>query len=761
MTNTPSPHRGWAGLELLLVPALIVSLGGAALVAQAASASQPARSVHVAHRAKQQTLAKPHAIHAAITINPSGGSAVVSACTGAGFSAALGSGASSITFACNAALSGSQVGSKWVIMVPQTASPAIDLASGTLSIDGSDGRRNDVVIDGGWSGSAADTSTGVQIFETADGTSLTLMNLTVQHANAKGGTDSGSGGVAETLGNFTATNVSFLNNIASSDDGGALELDASDLEAGAPLVVDTLTNDTFTGNLAADDGGALNIDENVSSNPQTVAISHNTFSRNDTLTLDGSDGGAIYVDNGEPATVTIDHTLFLNNVANDDGGAVVNDNDNVTITDSQFTGNIATNGVGGAVYADSTATTFTNVIRSSFISNSAPKDEGGAIDSDLGTNTVANSTFFGNSAAGAGGGAIANDSSPKVGIGLTLIADTIAGNSALPTTTDPTNGGGIATFGTLNLQATIISNNLNLFAGPVGSPEVRPAAAPAGTVVNCSGTITDLGYNLEFSAGAADTCGLTNGSFGDITGVDPKLAAMPADNGGPDIGAPGTVVGPQTLALLAGSPAISGVTGTAGASPAVTVCTDSPTATPPGAGDVDGRSLPRHTLTRTPQGCDIGAFDTGGNVTNPITITGAFNYLGAGWRLGFAASTDAGYPLGYITFQKGASTLTARLPIAVSCPNQCIGVTGALIPSVTVVLKLTGTVSSGRGAYAQGMPVEVDLSLSTSARSATATPSITATVTAVTVLVNGVAVTAVPGATAPFNSQSVVHFVLS
>ena len=77
-------------------------------------------------------------------------------------------------------------------------------------------------------------------------------------------------------------------------------------------------------------------------------------------------------------------------------------------------------------------------------------------------------------------------------------------------------------------------------------------------------------------------------------------------------------------------------------------------------------------------------------------------------------------------------------------------------------LTSAGSVSLGSdpGGYAQGVPVEVDLTLTTTARSVTGTPPITAAVTAVSVLVNGVAQTAVPGAAAPFNLQSAVHFVL-
>jgi hypothetical protein len=205
MTNTPPSRSGRAGLGLLLALALL----GAAPAAQAASAHQQARAAH-AHHAQQHVkrLVKPHAIHAALTLNPSGGSAVVTTCSNAGLSAALGSGAGSITFACNPATSGKQMGGKWVITMPQSTSPAFELSSGTLTINGSDGGRNDVALDGG----STSAATGVQILRADDGTALTLMNLTLQNANAQGVTDDGYGGALETLGNFTATNVSFLNN---------------------------------------------------------------------------------------------------------------------------------------------------------------------------------------------------------------------------------------------------------------------------------------------------------------------------------------------------------------------------------------------------------------------------------------------------------------------------------------------------------------------------------------------------------------------
>jgi hypothetical protein len=153
--------------------------------------------------------------------------------------------------------------------------------------------------------------------------------------------------------------------------------------------------------------------------------------------------------------------------------------------------------------------------------------------------------------------------------------------------------------------------------------------------------------------------------------------------------------------------------------------------------------------------CDAGAFDTGGTVTNPFTVAGALNYLGAGgWRLGIAGSTDASFPVGYITFQKGGSSLVVRRPVAVTCLNQCVGVTGDLIPNAVVSLTLSGVVASAQGSsYKVGQAVSVVLTLTTTGR-----PNIQVAISAVTVVVNGVQVAT---AAAPFNVQSAVHFLLS
>jgi hypothetical protein len=129
-------------------------------------------------------------------------------------------------------------------------------------------------------------------------------------------------------------------------------------------------------------------------------------------------------------------------------------------------------------------------------------------------------------------------------------------------------------------------------------------------------------------------------------------------------------------------------------------------------------------------------------------------------RLGFAASNHAffiangvavpAFPVGYITFQRGASNFVVRQTVAVACttPDHCVGTTGLVggVPGFVAVpgpatLTLSGTISSAQGtAYPVGAAVTVTLTIS-----ASATGVVTAS--AVTVAVNG---TSVASWTAPF-----------
>ena len=178
------------------------------------------------------------------------------------------------------------------------------------------------------------------------------------------------------------------------------------------------------------------------------------------------------------------------------GGGIVNFNGTLTVTNSTFSNNNAN--AGGGVYSDSGTLTVTN---STFSSNSSI--DGGGIYNASGTLIVTNSTFSANSAnTGEGGGGIYNG-----GGTATVTHTTFNGNNAVA-------GGGIYNDGTVYLAGVIMDT------GPGGA--------------NCSGTMTDNGYNLSDDAscgftgtGSADNATL---NLGALTGTGPgNQVHTPAD----------------------------------------------------------------------------------------------------------------------------------------------------------------------------------------------------------------------------------------
>jgi CSLREA domain-containing protein len=143
---------------------------------------------------------------------------------------------------------------------------------------------------------------------------------------------------------------------------------------------------------------------------------------------------------------------------------------------------------------------------------------GGILNESSNTLTVRNSTLSGNSARAAGGDI--HNNSPGT---LTVRNSTLWGNSA---TEDFGTGGSISSNGgSATLKNTIVANS------------------PSGG--NCSGTVTNGGYNLDSDGSCG--FGTTNHSLSGTTDnpLNPQLGSL-ANNGGPTL----------THALLAGSPAI-------------------------------------------------------------------------------------------------------------------------------------------------------------------------------------------------------------
>ena len=277
---------------------------------------------------------------------------------------------------------------------------------------------------------------------------------------------------------------------------------------------------------------------------------------------------------------------------------------------------------------------------------------------------------------------------------------------------------------TINGNSTAAGMSGGIFLAAPGTTTIKNSILASNLPFNCNGVgaLEDGGGNLEFPA---VTC---NFAISAQTG-DPKLGPL-ANNGGPT----------QTEALLPGSAAIGkGLAATCIAPP---------------INDVDQRGLPRYAVLRGV--CDIGAYDTGGGIVPPLTVTGAIPLTtGGATRLGFAASNHGsfpgvalpGFPLGYITFQRGISTFVVRQPVTVSCTSaslgldHCAGTTGVVqgvtqfisVPG-TATLTLTGFISSRQGpAYPLGAKVVVTLAITTSATGKVTVASVTVTVNGTTV----------------------------
>jgi S-layer homology domain. len=206
--------------------------------------------------------------------------------------------------------------------------------------------------------------------------------------------------------------------------------------------------------------------------------------------------------------------------------------DGLTVRNGRCNGSCTTLGgvdpnAGGGIHNSGTLT-----LKNSIISGNTALG-GGGIFSLNSTLTVTNSTFSGNSTFNSDGAGL------LIGGTITVTNSTFSGNIA--------NGDGGAIFngGALEVTNSTFSGNTAFQAGAIGS--IGPATAILKNSIlannsggNCAGSIINGGYNLD----SGSTCGFGSNN-GSMSNTDPKLGSL-ADNGGPT----------QTMALLAGSPAI-------------------------------------------------------------------------------------------------------------------------------------------------------------------------------------------------------------
>jgi CSLREA domain-containing protein len=309
----------------------------------------------------------------------------------------------------------------------------VTLTAGQLTI------TKHTVVEGGGTVTISGSNSS-PAFQLNSGASLTLNNLTITKCfnpssdggAVRNGSSAGNGGT------LFITNCKFLQNTTmTGSSGGAIV-------SYGPL---TITNSEFGSNQAGN-GGAI-----FPRFSQTVTtITGCNFHDNSTLNTTNGWGGAMLLWDGAPVTVT--NSQFTNNMAKsgsfssstiDRGGAIyVTFNSSLTVDNCQLASNSAF--FGGALYVDpgGTATVTNSDLHDNSIGIFDGTQGGGAI-YNAGTLTVDTDQLHDNHADG-GGGAINNIGS------LTVRNSTLRHNTA-------DSGGGIANQSNATVDRTTIADN--------------------------------------------------------------------------------------------------------------------------------------------------------------------------------------------------------------------------------------------------------------------------------------------------------------
>jgi hypothetical protein len=384
-----------------------------------------------------------------------------------------------------------------------------------------------VTIDGG---------SAVQVMQVGSAATLNLNDLTIAHGSIASNVPitplnpTINGGGILNDGTLTVTNSTFTGNTATFDSSGGGIYNEGTL---------TIIKSTFSDN-GSGVGGAI-------FNNGTLTVTNSTFSDNNGF----PQAAGIY----NSGTLTVTTSTFSDNRADDEAGGILNTK-NLTVRKSTFSGNFG--GIGGGIYNIGSLI----VKKSTFSANiaSVPGGSFGAGIYNTGSLIVTNSTFSGNFATHPG---VGQGSGIYNGGTLAVIFSTFFGNFA-------TDSGGVANAsGSASVSSTIFADSIN--------------NSDSGPISNCSGTITDGGYNISDD----DSCGFAKtGKADNGDNVNPMLSSDGLiNNGGPT----------QTIALSPGSPAIDAIP--------LADCTNQNSKRL----ETDQRGLPR------PDGkekvCDIGAYE--------------------------------------------------------------------------------------------------------------------------------------------------------
>ena len=246
-------------------------------------------------------------------------------------------------------------------------------------------------------GSASVDYGGAAIYNWKEGTLKVInSNFTNNIKNYKNGDN--LVGAITTIGNATVIGSNFVNN--SGRWGGAISATGAELRKNSSTL--TVSNTIFKDNSALYAGAVYIWGSNY--NIADCVFDNNTAFGKGNMTPNNNNGGALVVSQvsrfNEPITGTISGSKFTNNKAQYGGAAYFNKGF-VTITDSVFENNVAT-AEGGAVDFShaSVKDLVVSINNSSFVGNKAPV--AGAIFTNV-DSKITNSNFINNSAAKIGG----------------------------------------------------------------------------------------------------------------------------------------------------------------------------------------------------------------------------------------------------------------------------------------------------------------------------------------------------------------------
>lgn len=251
-------------------------------------------------------------------------------------------------------------------------------------------------------------------------------------------------------------------------------------------------------------------------------------------------GGALYDAMGETSMTNVGNITFADNTAggsnaidNGYGGAIFEGSGSVTVDgarDVAFTGNAATTGGGGAVYA-LTDLVISNVNRLTVTGNTA-SESGGAFRTDSGSVSISNAaeTTFSDNSAGIRGGAI--DAGDSVSLTDMTGPLTFSNNAArnLEESADSGNGGAIYAYNDVTIariggDVHFTDNSAAMYGGALSAVNVTLSADGGNIVFNgntqSGGTMLnaiDSRYGGEWNFSAA--AGREIAFFDPVTGSD-------------------------------------------------------------------------------------------------------------------------------------------------------------------------------------------------------------------------------------------------